>query len=159
VTENAIRNALGESVREVLEKMCFIDLPAPAAGDEVRMRGIAAELAFDGDPPGSFRLDLDATAARVAAAGFLGEDPAELPLDQVQEVICELANMICGSVLSRVESSAVFRLSKPAAAADPVPCPSTSEATVFEANLGDGTMRAEIRMERPVCPGIDGRAS
>jgi CheY-specific phosphatase CheX len=159
VIENAIHHALAESVREVLEKMCFIDLPAPAAGDEVRMRGIAAELVFDGDPPGSFRLDLDANAARVAAAGFLGEDPAELPLEQVQEVICELANMICGSVLSRVESSAVFRLTKPEMAAEAGPCPSNVEATIFEAGLGDGTMRAEIRMERPVCPGIDGRAS
>src|SRR5262249_13355553 len=145
VTENAIRNALAESVREVLEKMCFIDLPSPAQGEEMRMRGIAAELVFDGDSPGSFRLDLDAEAARAAAAGFLGEDPAGLPLEQVQEVICELANMICGSVLSRVESSAVFRLAKPEVADDPRPCPSTAAATVFEASLGEGTMRAEIR--------------
>jgi len=154
VIESPIRNALADSVRDVLEKMCFLDLSAPAAEQPTASRGVAAQLAFDGDPPGLFRLDLDENAARLAAAGFLGENPAHLAAEQMQEVVCELANMVCGSILSRIESSAVFRLAKPEPARDPLPCSSTADATI----LCDGPLRVEIRMERPVCPEIGGPA-
>jgi len=154
VIESSIRDALADSVREVLEKMCFLDLSAPAAEQGTAARRFAAQLAFDGDPPGLFRLDLDEDAARLASAGFLGEDPAELAAEQIQEVVCELANMVCGSILSRIESSAVFRLAKPEPTRDPLPCSSTADATI----LCDGPLRVEIRMERPVCPEIGGPA-
>jgi hypothetical protein len=147
---------MAESVQEVLEKMFFIDLLDPAAGDPPD--GIAAELSFEGDPPGTFHLALDPAAAQSAAADFLGEDPADLSAEQLNEVVCELANMICGSVLSRIESSATFRLSKPhiAPAAE---FPSTAPEASFQASVGAGMLRAEIRMERPVCPQPDQSAS
>jgi CheY-specific phosphatase CheX len=152
-----IETALAESVQEVLEKMFFVDL-VDAAPDEVCAEGITAELNFDGDPPGSFRLLLDPTAARSAAADFLGEDPAELSDDQLNEVVCELANMICGSVLSRIESSATFRLSKPVIVLTTELPPAAVEAG-FQAAVGGGLLRAEIRMERTVCQGTSESAS
>ena len=48
-----------------------------------------------------------------SAADFLGVDEGELTGHQVGEVVCELANMICGSVLSRMESAATFRIAPP----------------------------------------------
>jgi CheY-specific phosphatase CheX len=142
--------ALAESVREVLEKMFFADLVEPEQeGDPPR--DIHAEVIFDGNPPGSFDLALDLDAARSAAADFLGEDPEDLTTAQMHEVVCELANMICGSVLSRVESSATFRLEKPRiVSSDEAPRPPTEAG--FQAALGAGTLRAEIRMERAACP-------
>jgi CheY-specific phosphatase CheX len=159
VIENAIGQALAESVREVLEKMFFVDLAEPAGSAGPRPEGIAAELTFEGDPPGSFRLDLDLAAAASTAADFLGQDTAALENSQIEEVVCELANMICGSVLSRLESSATFRLSKPEIASAPESAPLAVLESNFRTNLGEGALQAEIRLERPVCPGVTELAS
>jgi CheY-specific phosphatase CheX len=157
VSEPSIATALAESVREVLEKMFFVDAMEPAPG-ETPMAGLAAELSFDGNPPGHFRLVLDQRAARSAAADFLGEDPAELTEEQLNEVVCELANMICGSVLSRIESSATFRLSKPVIVVD-TKLPSAAMEASFQAAVGGGLVHAEILMERTVCSGTSEYAS
>jgi CheY-specific phosphatase CheX len=152
--ERSIDQALAESVREVLERMFFVDLPE-AAHPGPEPAGIAAQVIFDGDPPGSFRLDLDTGLAQQMAADFLGSDPAELTPEQVNDVVCELANMTCGSVLSRIESSATFRLAKPEIVVGHMPCPATLLQGSFQVMAGGGALRAEIRMERPVCPGIE----
>src|SRR5262245_37703469 len=159
VTESRIGAALHDSVRNVLEKMFFIDILRPVVGEAPRMGAIAAEVVFSGAPPGVFRLDLDPQAAAAAAASFLGDAPEDLTTDRIQMVVCELANMICGAVLSRVESSATFRLSTPEIAGDFVLCPRKAQEECFQAELENGVLRAEIRMERPVCPGIDAPAS
>ena len=135
--------------------MFFTELLDSPADDGRRPAGVAAQVIFDGDPPGSFRLDLDLPAAQSAAANFLGEDPEELTPQKMNEVVCELANMICGSVLSRIESSAVFRLAPPEIAAEDSPRPESPAGASFQASLGGGALRAEIRMERTVCTGID----
>jgi CheY-specific phosphatase CheX len=159
VAEQAIQAALAHSVHDVLEKMFFAELVEEAGKDAPAPRGIAAELAFEGDPPGSFRLDLDLLAAQAAAADFLGEDACEINAGQMNAVVCELANMICGSVLSRIESSATFRLAKPEIAGE-IPFGAAGPPdSAYQATLGGGALRAEIRMERPVCPEIDESAS
>lgn len=152
MTDRQISEALGEAVREVLEKMFFADLLNPEGEPGPHPCGLSAQLTFEGEPPGSFRLDLDAAAAASAAADFLVEDAAYLAPEQVEEVVCELANMICGSVLSRIESSATFRLAKPEIVrADAIEEPAGSVSS-FRTKLGEGALRAEIRVERPVCP-------
>jgi CheY-specific phosphatase CheX len=150
VSETAIHSALQESVREVLEKMFFVDLLQSCPCEPLRA-GITAELSFEGDPPGSFRLALDLAAASTVAADFLGEDPAELSSEQMADVVCELANMICGSLLSRIESTAAFRLSKPSVISAESH-PQTGVRSCFRALVGCGNLRAEIFLERPVCP-------
>jgi CheY-specific phosphatase CheX len=113
VTEPEIRQVLQDAVRDVLEKMFFaIPLEEP---DEAGFPadGIAVELAFEGDPSGALLLSMSSPAARQIAADFLGIDESEVSAAQTTDVVCELANMICGSVLSRVESTARFRLASP----------------------------------------------
>ena len=157
MSEGRLDAALAESVRDVLEKMFFLDLAEPP-GDAGRPAGVMAEVTFEGDPPGTFQLDLDLTAARAAAADFLGEDPDELSVERTNEVVCELANMICGSVLSRVESRAAFRLATPRIALAGEKLETRAEAS-FRAAVGEGLLRAEIRMERAACTGIEKPAS
>lgn len=141
---------LAESVKEVLEKMFFADLVEPEQ-EVAPPRDIHAQVIFEGDPSGSFDLVLDLDAARSAAADFLGEDPEELTAEQMHQVVCELANMICGSVLSRIESSGTFRLEEPRiVSSDEAPRPPAEAG--FQAALGAGLLRAEIRMERAACP-------
>jgi len=74
---------------------------------------VAAQLSFEGDPSGELTLRITTRAARSVAADFLGAEEADLSDREVGDVVCELANMICGSVLSRVESSSTFRLATP----------------------------------------------
>ena len=58
-------------------------------------------------------LRLTTAAARQITADFLGVDEEEVSDRQTSEVVRELTNMICGSVLSRLESSTAFQLAAP----------------------------------------------
>lgn len=58
----------------------------------------------------------------------------------------ELANMICGSVLSRIESSAGFRLATPEIASAGLPDDGAA-ATAWTIETGHGPLTATIYME------------
>jgi CheY-specific phosphatase CheX len=81
--------------------------PEPATGD------IAVQLTFQGEPSGSLLLCLTGGAARQIAADFLALDESEVSAAQTCDVVRELSNMICGSVLSRLESTTPFHLAGP----------------------------------------------
>jgi CheY-specific phosphatase CheX len=112
VPDPTLQQALQDSTEEVLEKMFFIR-PLDGRGETVAETEVIAQLTFEGDPSGSLTLSVAAGAARSVAADFLGEDEPALSEQQIGDVVCELANMICGSVLSRVESTATFQLASP----------------------------------------------
>jgi CheY-specific phosphatase CheX len=115
VNEAFLHQALHNSLNEVLEKMFFVEALGECAtpsGDSPAA-DIAVTLAFQGEPSGSFLLRLTTVAARQIAADFLGLDEEEVSDTRISEVVRELANMICGSVLSRVENTATFNLCEP----------------------------------------------
>ena len=94
-----------------LEGLSEVPEPPPEA------ETVSVYLSFDGDPPGCFQMRLAArlpTPSPPISSGRtrVGHRSAGA------EVGCELANMICGSVLSRIESNAAFRLGTPQIAAD-----------------------------------------
>lgn len=163
MTDTTLRRALAESLDDVLEKMFFVRSlgePQDAAGEPA----VTAHLTFDGDPPGWLTLRVTAAAARSVAADFLGEEESELSERQIGEVVCELANMICGSVLSRVERNATFRLSTPRliapgeeggpAAGGPGIADGSSDsiprnATTYAAEIGSGAIAVIFNTETP----------
>jgi CheY-specific phosphatase CheX len=112
-----IQTALESAVEAVLATMCFAGVVASSEGDSLPegcpIPEITAELQFDGNPSGSVRVGVQKKLARVLGAGFLGLDEAELSDSQAGEVVCELANMICGSALSRLENNETFRITHP----------------------------------------------
>jgi CheY-specific phosphatase CheX len=156
VNEILMRQALRESVNEVLEKMFFAQTigecsnASPTAdqpADEV-----AVSLTFQGKPSGLFLLRLTTAAARQIAADFLGLDEAEVSDRQTSEVIRELANMICGSVLSRVESAATFQLGAPRIL---LPCEEVAESlsnTRYCVQLFNGRLSVNFGTGIPICP-------
>jgi CheY-specific phosphatase CheX len=158
LTETAIHEALHDSVVEVLEKMFFIEatggLPAGSRDPE----SVFVQLNFDGDPPGAFRMSLERAAAAVIAADFLGEDAASVSGAQIDEVAKELANMICGAVLSRIESSVTFRLAAPDLIHDAAARHHGIKGTVCTVETGNGILTAAIDMER-VCSTTERSAS
>ena len=113
-----VRRLLSESAQNALETM-FFTTPEAVSTELQRPSGelIAASLSFQGAPPGRFGILVSAPAARRMAANFLGSDEeARLPPAQVSGIVGELANMICGAMLSELESDANFDISEPATA-------------------------------------------
>src|SRR5574340_358528 len=119
-----LRPMLQEAVAEVLETMFFA-----AASDEpaTPWEGpcAAASVGFTGTHNGTLAIRLPEGAARNMAAGFLGvEAEDDLAPDQVGEEVCEMVNMVCGALLSRLDPHGEVRLNPPAPAApgaDPLP--------------------------------------
>jgi CheY-specific phosphatase CheX len=98
---------------DALETMCFFGVMGPLDQLPVGEEQISAKLTFQGDANGAFHSTLSSPAAWAIAANFLGEEPADISLPQMEAVVCELANMICGSVLSNYKKDGHFELSTP----------------------------------------------
>jgi|SRR5579875_1236997 CheY-specific phosphatase CheX len=108
-----------DAAREIFETMFFLAAEdcAPAAD---WIGSVGAEVEFNGAESGRFEVQLDPQLAQELAAGFSGVmDPSEMPDDAVPQVVCELANMICGATLSRMEPDALFNLEPPRLIAAP----------------------------------------
>ena len=111
---------------------------------------ITAHLAFRGDPSGSLTLRIGALGARAIAADFLGAEETDLSDREVGEVVCELANMICGSVLSRVESAATFRLATPRLV-ELLETPAGERSAEYTVEISGGFMVVSIETEATEC--------
>lgn len=155
-----IQEVLRDAVTEVLEKMFFIRALDGLRGraelpQEVKRRRagneMAARVTFHGAPSGSLALRLDRPSARAIAADFLGEEEPELGETQVEEVIGELTNMVCGAVLSRVESAASFRLDQPVIVDPGVPEALDPETAIHVFPIGSGALTVKIWMEASAC--------
>jgi CheY-specific phosphatase CheX len=151
MTEAELRRVLEDSVRETLDAMFFTAcLGAPEPG-VAPLPEMAAQVVFEGSPSGRLTLRMAAGAARSLAANFLGEEEEAVSERQVGDVLCELANMVCGFVLSRVESAAEFRLGAPRVL-EPGVADRRPGAIVHAVETGAGVLEAVLEMEDPICP-------
>jgi CheY-specific phosphatase CheX len=100
-----------ESASEVMETMFFTGVVPDEGNQDDSAALLSAELTFHGKVSGKFGVRLPLHSARLIGANFLGSD--EVSDEQAAQVVCELANMLCGSVLSRVEGEARFELRHP----------------------------------------------
>ena len=100
------------AVDTVLETM-FFSMSLGRAEPETGASVVKARVAFHGRLCGALGVSLSGATARILAAGFLGEDEQSLTDAQSGEVVCELANMLCGSLVSRIESEESFDLTSP----------------------------------------------
>jgi CheY-specific phosphatase CheX len=107
--------SLDEAVSQTLETMCFTGVVRPLAPEEGTDCTVRSRVSFDGDAAGVLHVQFSPEAALNAAANFLGQDPDELAEDQVEAVVFEIANMICGSMLSTFQPEGAFELSTPSA--------------------------------------------
>jgi CheY-specific phosphatase CheX len=112
VNERNYDELISGAVDTVLETM-FFSTPLGSAEPEVGAEVLEARVAFQGRPSGTLGVRISAASARILAAGFLGEDEGALTDSQRGEVLCELANMLCGSLVSKLESEESFDLTSP----------------------------------------------
>lgn len=110
--------ALSEVARavtlEVLETM-FFETAEPVECRHQSCTGncLGAKVRFEGSPHGELRVMLSRELAGPIACGFLGIDPQEVTAEEEKQIACELANMICGAILSRLHPDARVALAAP----------------------------------------------
>lgn len=107
--------ALDSASEEVLETMFFTTIsPRPDAPDFAAPgEALLARVQFPGEHSGFFVMYISVPAARAVAENFLGAEPDSVSGEQVSEAVRELANMICGSALTRIEPDTLFQLGTP----------------------------------------------
>ena|ERR1700759_3456305 len=112
MTELNFDQLVSTTVDSVLQKMFFSSVWGPA---EPERNGAILEshLAFHGHPSGTFDVCLSEPSARMLAAAFLGENEESLTDSQTGQVVCELANMLCGSLVSSLQRDKSFKLDSP----------------------------------------------
>ena len=139
---------LAAATGEVLETMFFTGIYGAAPiGESSAGPHTAARLSFEGTPSGVLTLSVAAPAARALATNFLAsEDDEPLTDAQLGSVVCELTNMICGALLSRVKSEQHFRLSSPDVLL-PESGPYPSGPPSQSLDLGDGAMEIWLELE------------
>lgn len=98
---------------DVLETMFFTE--AEPAACEHAWLGAAqtARIRFAGSHRGEMLLGVSVEAVDPIAASFLGLEPAELTDVERGQVIQELANILCGALLSRLWPESTLALSSP----------------------------------------------
>jgi CheY-specific phosphatase CheX len=144
--EDAVHDLLSESAQKTLETM-FFTMPDQVSAETHRPAGalIVARMTFQGSPPGRFGIVVSETVARMLAANFIGaEDVARLLPAQVAGVIGELTNMICGAMLSELESNANFDLGAPEwiriPAGEPGPDITAGSPSICRFEFSDGAL-------------------
>lgn len=112
---------------------------------------VAFSLRFAGDVSGRFGISLQPAAAHQLAANFLGQQPAEITSSDAADVAAELANMLCGSVMSRVEREHEFVLTHPEAL--PIASPRGGEDILYSRLDTDlGAITVWVIVEGTSCP-------
>lgn len=103
---------VADGVDAVLETMFFTE-PLPPSEPRIDETVLEARVGFKGEPSGSLDVRISKASARSLVAAFLGEDEEALDDAQNGQIVCELANMLCGWVLSHVECDRHFDLNPP----------------------------------------------
>ena len=148
MNESWTREVLRESVEDVLAKMFFVETLGESASEPGAPPAAAmgAEVTFEGEPAGTLTMRLTTSAADQIAADFLGLDAEVVSPSRVAEVVCELANMICGSVLSRLESATAFHLATPRIVPLPECASAPADAIRYAAELSNGELAVDLTM-------------
>lgn len=98
---------------DVMETMFFTEAEPVACEHAWLQAAPTARIRFSGSHHGEMRLGVSLEAADPIAASFLGLEPAELTDAQRGQVIQELANILCGALLSRLWPESTLALSSP----------------------------------------------
>jgi hypothetical protein len=102
-----------DALGDVLGTMFFSDVAPVECRHSLSGEWTAARVRFSGTPSGEMLLMLSPGVAVIFAASFLGIEEAEVTAEEAGQVCCELSNMICGAILSRVHPDSLVALDVP----------------------------------------------
>lgn len=98
---------------EVLETMFFTEAEPVACEHAWLEAARTARIRFEGSHCGEMLLGVSAEAADPIAAAFLGLEAEELGEAERGQVIQELANILCGAMLSQLWPESTLALASP----------------------------------------------
>jgi hypothetical protein len=150
VPELDLSQALSEATEDVLSTMFFTMVDAVSSTADLPCTEVRIE--FRGSSRGALMLCSSAQATAEMAANFLGLDADAPPEANEQDaVIKELANMICGAVLSRFKSAEVFQLLPPELLPAPDAGSPAEDCQMAEQvyGVGAGFLRLRFQVDHP----------
>ena len=149
-----IAQTLVEAAQFVLETMFFAESepvvePVPLQADRLRFRSPSRATRS-----GRLFIGMPETCARAIAGSFEGlPDTANIPVAVVRQIAAELANMICGATLARLDRDGLSTLNSPTLLADLPPSPaesaaldSVSECWLQVPYMGDGLVHLALSL-------------
>ena len=135
-----------QSANEVLETMFFTGLSGECTEDSAAAQ-LSAELAFRGSSSGKLGVEVPLVTGQLIASNFLGLEADDLSPAQITEVIGELTNMICGSVLSHIEPNGSFELLHPEVHSKPSGWRQNKKAVGYTFGLEESTLTLWMEAE------------
>ncbi len=90
------------SISEVFEKMYFIFLEPDEFGDTSYTMG--ASIDFGGSAGGNMRLLFSRQISAAMVQNMLNMEKSEIPDQDIEDCLKEAANMVCGSLLSKIDT-------------------------------------------------------
>ncbi len=104
IDEICFSAALLEGAKEVFETMIFMDLEEPSEPDQqIEGDSLISSITFMNAIKGCLAIRCSIPCARTVAANMLGIDtPEEITEEELCDALGEVANMVMGSVKSRI---------------------------------------------------------
>lgn len=130
-------------VAEVLETMFFAEAVPTQCRHDWMGSAVTARVCFEGSHWGEMRLSTSLEAVESIACAFLGADPAEASDTARVEVLLELANILCGAILSHLWPESKLALGAPELLAEAGDFPGCRLHRCFE--LPEGSLSVCIR--------------
>lgn len=137
------QTVIGRASAGVLETMFFEEAVESPCDHGWLDTAISTEIHFDGSHCGDFLFSVSPCAARTIAAGFLGLDPEEMAVEQGGQVILELTNILCGSVLSSLWPDSDLTLGSPEPS---LSTPNAGTAMHLCFTIPDGPVSVSVRL-------------
>ena len=105
---------LEQAAQSVLETMFFVEVEPAPPPEIAPAEQVCVEVHFRGKWSGRLSMSLPAACARDLAGCFEGIlDAEQVSRQSVDQVASELANMICGVTLTRLDRHGLFLLETP----------------------------------------------
>ena len=146
--EVQVHHLLATAMNDVLETMFFSESLGPA--EQAQAPALQAQLAFSGVKSGTVAVRVSRPSARVLAASFLGESEESLSDAQIAQVVCELANILCGSIVTRIEPEGCFDLGTPRLVGEEDPDFATNAAMQQTFAIDRGTLTVALAFCEPL---------
>lgn len=143
--QQTLRTACVQAALEVLETM-FFEFPTeePALQEQPPESVSLARAVFSGGARGELQVALSGACPRTLAAAFLGIDEEEAGEAEQRSMVVELANVLCGSTMSRIQPSSRLHIEQPLFATTP---PQTGPWISFPLEAGRMSVYARIEEE------------
>ena len=107
VEQICFKEALLEGTKEIFETMIFMDIQESSEpGESIEGDALLGSITFSGDIDGCLGLQFSKVCAQTIAKNMLGMEPEEeISEEEINDAIGEVANMVMGSVKSRLQDN------------------------------------------------------